>query len=411
MPAGIVSGEAWANTRKLIADRYHLETVVSSQDPERQNFSENTDISEVLFIARKRTDDEPASDQRTVYINLNRNPRSIHESIDLAYRLAQIQNPATIESEGMSSVSGPNGKLGEVISLPIAEGEQNWYGALFAQTELIRIYRMLEENQLRIPGKKQTVSLPFCRLDSLGALGPDRKRISEGFETTEDDWTPYPGFWGHKSARDRTIKQQPNTHLSVWLESPRGPDYGPHLWERAGRILLVERMRLNTHRVIAIGFDEEVLGNVWWALKPDGLNQRQEKALLLWLNSSLSILLFFGRRVVTQGPWTQMKQPAWQSMPVLDVRSLSGTQLKQFEQIYDGLSTKNLEPVAKLKSDEIRGEIDLAVSTILGIPEFAFIRDLLDREPGMTAIELSPRTPAEDGDDEEVEDAEQPDLL
>jgi hypothetical protein len=32
-----------------------------------------------------------------------------------------------------------------------------------------------------------------------------------------------------------------------------------------------------------------------------GLNQQQEKALLLWFNSSMSFLLFFGRRVVTEG--------------------------------------------------------------------------------------------------------------
>jgi hypothetical protein len=32
VPAAVASGEAWADTRQLISDRYHLETVVSSQD-------------------------------------------------------------------------------------------------------------------------------------------------------------------------------------------------------------------------------------------------------------------------------------------------------------------------------------------------------------------------------------------
>jgi hypothetical protein len=97
-------------------------------------------------------------------------------------------------------------------------------------------------------------------------------------------------------------------------------------------------------------------------------------------------------------------------MPVLDVRALSSKQLNKFEQIYDGLSTKTLEPVAKLKSDDVRGEIDIAIGTILGIPEVSFVRDLLDREPGMTAKELAARTVSED-DDEEVEEEDQPDLL
>lgn len=88
------------------------------------------------------------------------------------------------------------------------------------------------------------------------------------------------------------------------------------------------RLRTNTHRVIAVGLDTKVLGNVWWAMNTDALSQQQEEALLLWLNSSLSMLQFFGRRVTTEGAWMQMKQPAWESMPVLDVKSLPEEQLK-----------------------------------------------------------------------------------
>lgn len=127
LPAAVASGEAWAETRQLISDRYHLETVVSSQDAERQNFSENTDISEVLFIARKREEEKPPG--RTVYINLCRNPRSIHEAIDLANRIVQVHKPVTVESEGISAISGPSGRLGEMVSLPPASGEHNWYTA------------------------------------------------------------------------------------------------------------------------------------------------------------------------------------------------------------------------------------------------------------------------------------------
>lgn len=403
VPAAIVSGEAWADTRQLISDRYHLETVVSSHDAERQNFSENTEISEVLFIARKRLEKEAVG--RTTYVNLLRNPRSIHEAIDLANRIVQAPTPAAVEDEGISPITSPGGKLGEMVSFPPAGQAQNWVGALFAQTELMRIYLTLGHGALRVPAKNQTVPLPLCRLGSLGDIGPDRKRISEGFKVTRDDWTPFPGFWGHKSERDRKIQQQPNVNLAVWLESPRGPHYGPHLWERAGRMLLVERVRLNTHRVIAIGFDSDVLGNVWWALKPRGLNQMQEQALLLWLNSSLSILLVFGCRVITQGAWTQMKQPAWQSMAALDVRSLSSRQLKVLSDTYRGLSDHDLKPLAQLKTDDTRCEIDSAISKALDIPEFSFVRDLLHREPGMTAKGLPPRNPVENGDrdDDNVE--------
>jgi hypothetical protein len=400
LPAALLSGEAWADTRGLIASRYHLETVVASHDAERPNFSENTDLSEILFIARKLEGKETPG--RTNYINLWRNPRSIHEAIDLAYRILHIDKLVSIEASGITTISGSSGKLGEITTMPAATGEQNWTGALFAQTELLRVCWALERGELRLPGESAT-TVPVCRLETLGALGPDRKRIHEGFKVTTEDWTPYPAFWGHESANVRTIRQQPNAHLSVWLESPRGPNYGPHLWERAGNILLVERLRSNTHRVIAVGFDNEVLGNTWWALKPADLNQPQQKALLLWLNSSLSILLVFGRRVITQGAWMQMKQPAWQSMPVLDVRTLSSKQINALAACYDELSGEGLESLSHLKGDTVRCKIDGSISHVLGIPDLLSVRELLEREPGFSATDISPRNaPPDEDEDEEL---------
>lgn len=388
LPAALLSGEAWADTRKLIASRYHLETVVSSHDAERFNFSENTDLSEILFIARKIKPKETPG--RTSYISLWRNPRSIHEALDLANRIVQVKEPVRVEDAGLSTISGPSGKLGEITSMPAATGEQNWTGGLFAQTELLRICWALEKGELRIPGQSKTVPVPICRLDTLGALGPDRKRIHEGFKVTTADWTPYPAFWGHESAKVRTLEQTPNAKLAVWLESPRGPDYGPHLWERSGRILLVERLWPITHRVLAVGFDTNVLGNTWWALKSE-LPRDQEKALLLWLNSSAALLLYFGRRVVTRSAWVQMKQPAWASMPVLDVRGLPSEQITSLATHYDSLSREELEPLTHLKTDPVRRKIDAAISSVLGIPDVPFIRELLDREPGLSAIDIAPR--------------------
>ena len=72
LPAALASGEAWGPTRKLLAESYHLETVVSSHDAERPNFSENTDLSELLFIARKLGSGEKPG--RVTCISLWRNP-------------------------------------------------------------------------------------------------------------------------------------------------------------------------------------------------------------------------------------------------------------------------------------------------------------------------------------------------
>lgn len=399
LPAALASGEAWADTRALIADHYHLETVVSSHDAERPNFSENTDLSEILFIARKLKPKETHGS--TTYISLWHNPRSIHEAIDLANRIVHVGEPVTIEGSGITTISGTSGKLGEIVSVPAARGEQNWTGALFAQTELMRACWSLQHGRVRLAGSDE-FTIPMCRLDTLGMLGYDRRDIHDAFTVSIEDWSPYPAFWGHESSEVKTIAQSPNANLLARTEPAAGRKLksAKDVWSKAGSILLVERLRTNTHRVIAAGFEKEILGNTWWAFKPQKLDQQQKKALLLWLNSSLSQLLFFGRRVITQGAWMQMKKPAWASMPVLDVTKLSSEQITTLETQYDLLSHEELQPLAQLKNDPTRGKIDAVLSETLGISDPVFIRELLEREPGLNAKDIGRRkTDVEDDDD------------
>jgi hypothetical protein len=159
-----------------------------------------------------------------------------------------------------------------------------------------------------------------------------------------------------------------------------------------------------------VGFDSEILGNTWWAFKPKSMTGDHEKALLLWLNSSPALLLYFGRRVVTRSAWMQMKQPGWASMPVLDVHSLSSSQINALAAAYDSLSTQGLEPLARLNSDTVRCQIDREIAQALQVPDFGFIRELLDREPGMNAIDIAPRAEQPTQEIEEDEDDTQSSL-
>jgi hypothetical protein len=296
-----------------------------------------------------------------------------------------------IGGANFTSVHGVDGrKLAEIIRLPPMQGEAQWIGAQFAQTPALRAAVTLGLGELAVPGQP-SVAVPLCPLGQLGDLGPDRKRIHEGFTVSETDWSPYPSFWNHDSKTVKSIRQQPNSWLTPWADSPRGPDYGPRLlWPRSGRIFLVERVRTTTHRMLAIGFDVAALGNTWWAFKSD-LSSEQEKALLLWLNSTPSILMMLARRVTTEGAWMQVKQPQWAAMPVLDVRNLPAETLTRLAGDYDALCSKELLALAKLDVDPIRGGIDDALSAALGLPDMKPLRQLLTREPGLTGQSLSPK--------------------
>lgn len=115
-------------------------------------------------------------------------------------------------------------------------------------------------------------------------------------------------FWGREAKKVRSLSQQPN----VWLHPRTTPryadrkatsdyaDYPFHLWKMPGDIQLIQRVRLNTHRLVAIGLATPALGNTWWALHTN-LASQQKKSVLLWLNSTLGLLLIYGSRVITEG--------------------------------------------------------------------------------------------------------------
>ncbi|KAF0247779.1 MAG: hypothetical protein FD167_2822, partial [bacterium] len=403
LPAALASGEAWAASRKLIASRYHLETVIASHDIERPNFSENTSLSEILFIARKLGSNE--NPNATSYVNLWRNPHSIHEAMDLANRILLQDKPVSIDSTSITTIRGVASKLGEIVTLPPAKEEQNWTGALFAQTELLRTCWGLQNNKLIVPGTSQQLSLPICKLSELGELGYDRRDIHDAFEVSYDDWSPYQAFWCHESGKVRSISQTTTAYLIARSKPAQNRKLknAKDVWTKAGKILLAERLRTNTHRVIAIGFGKPVLGNTWWALNTSDLTEQMEKSFLLWSNSSLGLLLYYGSRVITEGAWMQMKKPAWKSMLVLNVRSLNKKQLEELEVAYNTLCNEELAPIAQLNTDAVRQKIDDTLCKTLSMPNLSPIRELLAREPGLTTLEINPKQKNAPFDSEEEE--------
>ncbi|MDR0736199.1 MAG: hypothetical protein LBF51_05100, partial [Zoogloeaceae bacterium] len=286
LPVALATGEAWAVSRKMIADGYHLETVIVSHDAARPNFSENTDLSEIMFIARKLKKNEAAGD--TVYINLWHNPRAIYEAMDVADRIL---------ARAGSSILGEGGrKLAEVIELPPAQGDAQWIGVQFAQSPALKAAVALNAGRLEIPGAAP-VALPLCALSGMGRLGYDRRDIHDAFEVSTTDWSPCSAFWNHDATRVTRVRQKPNAWLVERTKAAQGRllKTAAPVAASAGRILLVERLWPITHRVLAVGFNETVLGNTWWAFQSD-LTPEQEKALLLWLNSTPALLLMLSRR-------------------------------------------------------------------------------------------------------------------
>jgi hypothetical protein len=284
-------------------------------------------------------------------------------------------------------------KYGEtIVAATDRVNSQEWLECCFAQTELVRFVCLLRNGYLRVPSEAASSMVPVKHLGELAVLGPDRRDVYDGFSVSPVE-TPYLAFWGHDANKVTSVSTVANGWLSPLTKAGRGRHLRDTalLWSRAGRIMICERMRLNTQRVTAVRLPKRALANVWWPvrLKSDD-DERRDKALALWLNSTLGLVLLIAYRIPTEGSWVSFKKPVLERMPVLDVDALEEATLALLAKKFDEVSTKGLEPISSLNHDSVRRRIDQAFMNALGLPDLQIVTDMLAREPVVANNRLQP---------------------
>ena len=356
--------------------------VIVSHDPDRWNFSDSTDLSEALLIATRRPPGNGSEgEHRTTFVSLWQNPDGVLDAHRTAQAIADTV-PANLEAAGAALVEVDGRHVGELVSIPESKliGGK-WAGVQFARADLTRsALRLLDDGEVWVPGESAVGRILLCPLAKLGDVGPDRRRLVDGFERTAAQ-TAYPMVEGHDTEQRKSLVCTPDTYLSP-LVTPRGGQrtgYGEHLWRQAGRLLISERLWLETTRVIAMRSDTRVLSNVWWPVKVDEVSH--EKALAVWFNSSLGLLTILAQRTSTRGGWVAMKKADLEQLPVLDVRAISPEQLQALSQLFDDVAEEEFERLPAMSECAARRRLDDGLSEILGLPNLDGLRRLLASEP------------------------------
>lgn len=394
LPATVCTGPSWRQTRALIEQEFSLDMVITSHDPQRWNFSDSTDLSEVLIIATRRPKHKVADGRRVHYVNLWRNPAGITDANLTASAIAAARSPGYESHDITTSLIRVSGQeAGEITGLPASASYDRWYGIQFSRGDLLRgALTLLNQSHVSIPGtptprgaprsrRIPSAPVPLCRLDELGEIGPDPRRIVDGFDRTRES-TAYPFIDNHDTEIRRSmLLQSPDSYLRP-LREPRGGQregYGDYLWSMAGQLLIAMRLRLNTSRVMAMHTDRQVLANVWWPFK--AYNPEWDKPLALWLNSSLGILSILTVRTSTQGPWVQLKKAELATLPVLDPRALTPEQLQALSNLFDEMAEAEFRRLPDMGECPARRALDGGLSRILGLPDLSALRRMLATEP------------------------------
>jgi len=349
--------------RKHLASRYHIETIVTSHDPERVYFSENTTIGEMLLVCRRWSDGQGRKPD-TLVVNLSRNPSTPAEALNVADAVKQ----GTVVAQGYGTVQQwPAGR--------IAAGD--WGGVQFLSPNLAEKFVALRRNEF----------FAGLELGEIAQIGPSGGAVRGTF-----DRQPLPNargmaaLWDYKTDVTQGMLARPDAHLSPKSGKAAQAD---NLWQQRSHLLLPERVRLNTVRAFAVRLEERVLGSAWVPCRPEvsGLDTATlERALCAYINSSVGVLAMLGNRSNTTPSYPRFSIDDMRKVRAPDFAALGKRAVTRLAADYDRYANAVLLPLPKMNDCPVRAALDRAVIDALGVDEeeVASIRRQLAREPSVT---------------------------
>ena len=354
---------ATMDMRQHLAQRFHIETIVTSHDPGRIYFSENTDIGEMLVICRRwpanRREKPP-----TQVVNLARNPATPADAISVA---------AAIESDNVASQG--YGTAQRWPESRIAVGD--WGAVQFLSPYLCEKFIELRDGAL----------FPAVALGNIAYIGPAGQRIRDAFtRSSMPDAEGRVALWQHDTDVTQSMSAKWDTHLSA---KPPKAHLAEKYWQQRSRLLLPHRLFLPTTRVAAVCLENPSLGSAWTPCRSSiaGTDSSlMETALCAYLNSSVGILALLGNRSNKKPTYPNISIDDLRKLVAPDFNALGDAAITQLSAAYAAHAADILLPLPQLDADPARRALDGAVVSALGLDEemVATIRRSLVMEPSVT---------------------------
>ena len=351
IPATACIGASGIDERRFLAERFHVERIVTTHDPKRINFSENTSIHECLLICRRWPEGERPP---TEFVSLRRMPENATEAAEMADALA----------------SGNPGGWGSVNRWPaerVRAGDWTpvqWYDGALAEAALA-----LESNE---------------HLEPVGlrhGFGPTGQSVQDAYEVgEEDDPGAVPGYHSVSEALRRTMNAEPD----VWYVPRRNR-------RRKMERLIGENERLRGHMLVPMRLDTigGRLTGVWSAKPSFGWwvpiavpDQDRQQALAAWWNSTPVRLMLLNRRA------QKLTYPTWQLTHLKQIRipKPDNPAWGLLVRAYDQACDTELLPMRQAETCLARQVIDRAAAKACGLDPalLADWRRRLASEPTIT---------------------------
>ena len=332
LPVTACTGAGGLAERRFIAERFHVERIVTTHDPRRIAFSENTSIHESLLICRRRETNRP---RPTEFVSLRKMPDNADDAIDMAESIAH----------------GRSRELGGVCLWPAHRVRAgNWTPVQWYDGALAEAAYNLEGHDTLVPA------------ESTLTKGATRRAAQDSWKRDPDGDHPDGTLvFGSVSASiRRTMLDAP--------EQPAAPGgRRAHLYQRvrdsSGHLMVAERYNTVSGRVTALWSEMATFGFAW--VPSTGPDRDYEKAVCAWWNSTPGRLLLLNRRAKT------LTYPKWSKdhLKSLPCPKPDGPGVQALVEAWERANRTPLLPLARAEECAARQIVDAAAAVALGVSE------------------------------------------
>jgi hypothetical protein len=243
--------------------------------------------------------------------------------------------------------------------------------------------------------------VPITTIDRVGKIGPYHADIDgltqtgdirgpfEHVDATDPKTSTYPILWNHEAVRERSMSFEGDAEGIIRLGAT--PEKVRNIWNSRSHCHFNQNFQFNSQST-AMQYTERLTlgGRAWISIKAK--NERIEKALVAWANTSLGLLVHWQHANKQQAGRGNIVPTSLASLPTVDFEELSDSQLEVAAAIFDKFRYRTLLTVEEIDVDIVRRELDEQfLFEVLGIPVWivaddgplGLVRNKLASEPSI----------------------------
>ena len=354
-PTIALSATSGLEERKVLAQRFYIDTVLTCHQPGNINMSQNTSINESIVVMRRH---EVGPKPPTRFVHLDRMPIDENEVEDL-YRCLRDTTQGQIS----------NG-WGEVSHWPADRMQEgDWSPAIWRSSELAETARSYSNASY----------LTEIGISDRTAHDSSR-RLYENFEKAPADHPATIPVIGSKGAEgQQTIRATPDGN---WIPIQGRESQAQHYGKWHSHLLVTAGQRTSTARLTAVASETKYIGGGWFPVT--GIELDESKAIAVFLNSTV------GRLQLMRSPGRTLEFPKYQPEVINTLRIPEVRNARTRDILVECWErTKDMEvPQFRDGECEVRRLWDEAVAEAMDWDpeELARLRQLLHNEPHVRGL-------------------------